>query len=105
MNCSRLTHHEQLEFSSHSAEILTGEPITQESDPLDLDAFWAVRERKIWVVSISPDKDTQLRSTSYIIRSKSAEGAIKVGLEIFGKPGFGSARLAHPVLDLECSQS
>ena len=70
----------------------------------DLAEFWAQRDFKIWVVRLDDGKRKNAKQDRLIVRAQTESAALstakKNSLLFHNKAAYGSAKLAHPVIDL-----
>jgi len=75
----------------------------------ELEEFWSYRIVKIWVVRLSGNRRSNKDPENIIVRAKTSDSAIRVARanSIKYRSGrcFGSARYAHPVSDLNCTET
>ncbi len=75
---------------------------TDNETKLDIDEYWSRREKKIWVVTLWGGKRFNQFLDKKIIKATTKAGAMRTAKNLFTKRGRISARLADPILDLDC---
>lgn len=75
---------------------------TDNETELPLEEFWARREKKVFHTAVFVGRRADQFATSYLIRAKTPEGAIRTARSMYRKSCYVHCRLADPVTDLGC---